>query len=91
MTPVLDSIEPTSRVVGPTADVVLHCHGSNFTPYSVIWFADHDEPIVFVSAGEITTIIRGDLFTGPDVVPVFVRTPGAEPSDSRTLGFEFTP
>lgn len=86
----LDSIDPTSRVVGPTADVTLHCFGSNFTAQSVIWFADNPEPIVFVSAGEITTIIRGDLFTGPDVVPVFVRTPGATPSDSQSRAFEFT-
>lgn len=90
MTPVLDTIEPTSRVVGPTTDVVLHCYGSGFTPGSLIWFADVGENTVFVDATEVTTIITGTLFTGPDVVPVFVRTPGATPSDSRTLAFEFT-
>jgi len=91
VTPVLDSIDPTSRVVGPTTDVVLHCHGSDFTTKSRIVFADQEERTDFVSDSEVTTIITGSMFTGPDIVDVFVRTAGADPPDSDVLSFEFTP
>jgi len=86
--PTLTSISPTERVVGPTDDVVLECTGTNFTPDCSIIFADQDERTDYVSATEVTTIIRGDLFTGPDEVDVRVYVPKA--GTTAPLSFTFT-
>jgi predicted esterase len=85
--PVLDSIDPIDREVGPTADVVLHCHGSGFTADSFIMFAGIDERTDYVSATELTTIITGSMFTSPHVVNVHVYKPGAGASDPQSFTF----
>lgn len=89
--PAITSIVPTSRVIAPTTDVVLHVHGTGFGPYTVIEFADNTaEPTVFVSPTEVTTIIKGNLFTGVDAnVPVRVHN-GTLVSNTENFAFTAT-
>lgn len=74
----LISLDPDTAELD-TADFTLHCHGSGFTPGSVIYFADQPEPIVFVSAEEVTTIVKPSLGWGPATVTV--RVDGSAPLD----------
>jgi hypothetical protein len=67
--------------------VTMHVHGTGFTESSVIYFANQPEPIVFVSAEEITTVITLSLPWGAVTVPVWVQN-GAE--QSNELSFTFT-
>ena len=78
----LTSIDPDTAVLGD-ADLTLHCYGTGFTPQSTIFFADQPEPIVFVSAEEITTVVKPSLPWGAVTVPVRV-------DDSTPLDFTFT-
>jgi hypothetical protein len=88
VTPTLASLDPVSRVVAPTDDMVLTATGSDFLPSSVIEFAGNVERTTYVSPTQLTTIIRGDMFTGPDpAIPVRVLTAGLA---SDPLTFEIT-
>jgi len=85
--PVLSSLEPATGVLnGP--NITMHCIGSGFTEQSQIYFANQPEPIVFISEGDITTIITMSLPWGPATVPVFVQN--ADGQSSGTLSFIFT-
>jgi hypothetical protein len=72
MEPTLTSIDPTTAELN-SADFTLRCLGTNFTETSVIMFAGQPEPIVFVSAEEITTIVKPSLPWGPATLPVAVK------------------
>ena len=78
----LTSIDPTTAVLNDP-DLTLHCYGTAFTPSSTIYFADQPEPITFVSAEEVTTIVKPSLPWGAVTVPVRV-------DDSAPLDFTFT-
>lgn len=78
----LTSIDPTTAVLNDP-DVTLHCYGSGFTTSSTIYFADQPEPITFVSAEEVTTIVKPSLPWGAVTVPVRV-------DDSAPLDFTFS-
>jgi hypothetical protein len=78
----LTSIDPNTAVLNDP-DFTLTCTGSGFTPASTIFFADQPEPIVYVSAEEITTIVKPSLPWGAVTVPVRV-------DDSEPLDFTFT-
>lgn len=84
--PTLTSLDPATAVLNDP-DFTLHVHGSGFTASSVIVFAGQDEPIVFISATEITTIVKPSLPWGAVTVPVRVRN-GTE--ESAPLDFTFT-
>lgn len=84
--PTLDELEPSTAELGG-ADFTLHLLGAGFTPASVIYFANQPEPIVFVSAEEITTVVKPSLGWGAVTVPVLVKN-GAE--SSASLDFTFT-
>jgi hypothetical protein len=84
--PVLTSISPDTAELN-SADVTMTCTGSGFTESSVINFAGQDEPIVFVSDTEITTVVKPSLPWGAVTVPVLVKN-GAE--ESAELSFTFT-
>lgn len=84
--PTLDTLVPSTAELG-SADFTLHLLGADFTPTSVIMFAGQPEPIVFISAEEITTIVKPSLPWGAVTLPVLVKN-GAEESDS--LDFTFT-
>ena len=72
-TPTLASINPTSRVVAPTTDLVMTLTGTNFMPSSQITIAGKPERTTYVSPTQLTTIIRGTVFTGVDpAIPVRV-------------------
>lgn len=87
-TPVLASLDPPSRVVAPTDDLVLRIIGTGFLGISRIEFAGNIERTTFVSPTELTTIIRGDLFTGADpAIPVRVINAGVA---SNELDFAIT-
>lgn len=85
--PVLSSIDPATGVLN-SADITMHCIGSGFTEDSVIYFADQPEPIVFISEGDITTIITMSLPWGAVTVPVYVQN--ADGQRSETQDFTFT-
>lgn len=85
--PVVDELVPATAELN-SPDVTLHVMGSGFVAGSVIVFAGQDEPIVFVSDEEITTIITLSLPWGAVKVPVFVRNPDGQ--ESASLDFEFT-
>ena len=88
--PVLSSIDPDSAEVG-AADVTVRLVGSGFTPNAQIVWNGGDEPTVFVSATELTTVVRPSTATGPAAVPVLVRQ-GARRTDTVTFTFtEQTP
>jgi len=89
--PVLTSIDPPSRVVGPTADVTLRCLGSNFSPESYIVFAGLAERTDFVSPNEVTTIITGSMFLVADnFVGVQVVRPNGGVSAQQQFQFTST-
>jgi len=76
-TPTLASLNPTSRVVAPTADLSLTLTGTNFMPSSQIKFAGNFERTTYVSPTELKTLIRGTMFTGVDpAIPVQVVNGG---------------
>ena len=84
--PVLSAISPnTAELNAP--DVTMTCTGTGFTEDSVIVFAGNDEPIVFVSDTEISTVVKPSLGWGAVAVPVLVRNGTAE---SASLDFTFT-
>ena len=85
--PILDHLEPAEAVLGDP-DFTLHVFGDGFTEESVIVFAGQDEPIVFVSVNEITTIVKPSLGWGAVTVQVQVRNAGSEVS--AELPFTFT-
>jgi IPT/TIG domain len=84
--PTLSSISPDTAELN-SADVTMICTGSGFTEDSVINFAGNDEPIVFVSDTEISTVVKPSLPWGAVSVPVLVKNGTAE---SASLNFTFT-
>jgi hypothetical protein len=77
------SCTPTSAVVGG-ADLTLHVLGSGFTATSKILFNGSPETTVYVSATELTTIVKSSLASAAVTVPVSVV--GA----SSSVDFTFT-
>jgi hypothetical protein len=84
-TPVLSSLTPDTAVSGDP-DFDLSCAGTYFTPDCLIMFGAVAEPTTFVSATELTTIVKPSLFA-PAVVPVTVRN---GPMNSDAVDFTFT-
>lgn len=84
--PTLTSIDPDTAELG-SADVTLHCHGTNFTDTSVVYFANQSEPAVFVSDTELTTIVKPSLGWGAVPVDVWVQQGSVE---TAHLAFTFT-
>ena len=62
-------------VWGP--DVTLHVQGTGFTPETVILFNGLEEPTVFVSATDVTTLVKPSLFLVPADCPVSVVGAGS--------------
>ncbi len=85
-TPEIEELEPDEVEAGSAADITMHVHGTGFTNKSVITFNGLDEPTVFVSDTEVTTIVKPSLFTVPAVCPVTVKNGGYE---SEEVEFEF--
>ena len=83
----LSSLSPNTAVAGATADIVMSCIGTGFTPDTVIKFGTYDEPTTFVSPTEVTTGVKPSLFVNPDTVPVLVHSGG---DSSKPLDFTFT-
>lgn len=84
--PVLSSLDPNTAALD-SADVTMHVHGTGFTASSVIHFATNDEPTVFVSDTEVTTVVKPSLGWGEVAVPVTVKN-GTQ--SSNALDFTFT-
>jgi hypothetical protein len=77
------SIEPETAEVGGE-DVTLHVRGSGFSKFTVILFNNSEEPTTFVSASEVTTLVRPSTASGPWTVPVTVA------NGTGTVNFSFT-
>jgi hypothetical protein len=84
--PDLERLDPDEADAGDAEDIVMHVHGTGFTPESVIYFNGLVEPTTFVSETEVTTGVKPSLFVVPAVCPVTVRN-GEHESDA--LEFEF--
>lgn len=84
---ILTGISPNTAVLGDP-DVTVTYSGSGFTEDSVIVFAGQDEPIVFVSENEISTIVTLSLPWGAVTVPTFVRS--ADGIETEAHDFTFT-
>ncbi len=85
-TPVLSSLSPATAVLD-SEDITLSCIGSDFDEDAVINFAGYDEPTTFVSATEVTTIVKPSLGWGEVAVPVLVKNGAIA---SAPLDFTFT-
>lgn len=84
--PTLASLEPATAEIG-SADVLLHAIGTGFEDGCSIVFNGGEEPTTFVSATEVTTVVKPSLATGPWTLPVYVRgITGA----TNSLDFSFT-
>ena len=84
--PTVSSLDPATAELN-SPDFPLHVHGTGFTEASVIYFAGQPEPIEFVSAQEITTIVKPSLPWGPATLPVYVQNGDLI---SNPLDFTFT-
>lgn len=82
---VLTSLTPnTAEIGGP--QLTLRAHGSGFTARSVINFNGGDEPTTYVSATEVTTIVKPETAEVAGAFPVTVRT-GTRVSAPRDFTF----
>jgi len=81
----LTALTPPNAELG-SADVVLHAAGTGFTPSSILTFNGGDEPTVFVSDKEVTTIVKPSLATVVGSFPVTVKR-GTE--ETPALMFDF--
>jgi hypothetical protein len=70
--PVLTSIDPYFAMIG-TPDITMRALGTQFTDACVILFNNGPEPTTFVSATELTTIVKPSLAEIPLSVPVAVQ------------------
>lgn len=84
--PSVTSLTPNSAVIGD-ASFTLHVRGTNLLPGSIIVFAGVEEPTTHVSNVELTTGVNMDVWLGPDILPVLVKSPDGE--FSAPLMFEF--
>jgi hypothetical protein len=85
--PVITQLLPTFATIGDP-NFALRVIGSGFTPDSIIVFAGQDEPITYLSPGEMTTGVNMKLWLGPDAnITVTVRN--ADGQVSNELIFEF--
>jgi hypothetical protein len=85
--PVLSQLLPTFATIGDP-NFALRVIGSGFTPDSTIVFAGQDEPITYLSPGEMTTGVNMALWLGPDAnITVTVRNLDGQVSNE--LIFEF--
>jgi large subunit ribosomal protein L21 len=84
---VLTSIEPTTAVLGDP-DLTLRCLGTGFARDAVIVFGENQEPIVYVSSEEVTTVVKPSLGWGAVTLPVLVMNGDMAKTDS--LDFTFT-
>ena len=85
--PVAISLDPDTAVLG-SEDITMHVLGSGFTEGSVIYFANEDEPAVFISETDISTGVKPSLGWGPVTVQVYVQN--ADGQKSAELPFTFT-
>lgn len=69
--PIVSSVVPASAVCGGP-DVTLHVHGTGFVGTSVILFNAGAEPTTYVSATEVTTVVKPSLASAAITVPVSV-------------------
>jgi hypothetical protein len=81
--PTLASLTPNTAVVGGP-DVTMTVAGTGFTAATQVVWNGTPETTVYVSATEITTVVKPSTASGPGVIPVGVT--GAP----DTLDFTFT-
>ena len=84
--PTISALVPNTAVLGDP-DVTMTITGTDFSPQSVIMFAEQPEPVTFVSETEISTIVKPSLPWGAVTVPVLVKNGTLE---SDPLDFTFT-
>jgi len=83
----LDVLSPDTAEIG-SEDVTLHCYGNGFTAETLIIFNGGEEPTVFVSSSEVTTIVKPSTASVAGSYPVLLR--GPDGGESRSLDFSFT-
>jgi hypothetical protein len=86
--PVLTSINPATAVCS-SADLTMHALGSGFTTDTKIMFGGTQQVTTFVSATDITCVVKPSQAPLPKLVTVQVITGASLPS-SATKSFSFT-
>jgi hypothetical protein len=87
--PTLGSLVPATAVVG-AANLTMRCLGTGFVRGSVIIFGGGVENTVFVSATEVTTIVKPSTASGAATVQVQVRNPDGQATVTRPFTFTAT-
>ena len=85
--PTIGALDPETAVLG-SADITMHVRGGNFTEESVIVFNGGDETTTFVSATDLTTIVKPSTASVAGAFPVQVRN--ADDQLSNEWLFSFT-
>lgn len=84
--PHITLLDPDNVPVGG-ADITLTVNGGNFTQDSVIYFNGGEEETTYISASQLSTVVKPSLASGPISVPVQVKT---EAEQSNMVNFTFT-
>jgi hypothetical protein len=84
--PGITSLTPDACAIGDP-DFTLVIEGINFGPYSVIFFAGHDEPTTLNEDGTLSTGVKPSLWAYPVVVSCQVRNGSMY---SQPFDFTFT-
>jgi len=84
--PVIEALDPVEATF-PGQDVTLQVHGHGFVDGSVIVFNTGDEETVFVGESLVTTGIDISTVEVETTVPVQVRNPDGEVSNSADFSF----
>ena len=87
--PVITALEPDSCTIAD-ADFTLHISGTGFYPFSVIFFAGHDEPTTLNEDGTLSTVVKPSLWAEPAMVECQVRN-GDLYSNAAVFTFEEAP
>ena len=81
------ALEPDTAELG-SEDITLHARGSGFQVGATISFSGNDEPTVYVTSEDVTTIVKPSLGWGAVSLPVYVRNPDG--GLTAELDFTFT-
>lgn len=85
--PGITSLAPSTAVHGTGADFKLKVTGTDFKPYSVIYFAGHEEPTTLEPDGTLSTMVKPSLWGSAAVVQTQIRS-GSQYSNA--VNFTFT-
>lgn len=84
--PTVTALVPNTAEIG-TPPLVMKVQGTNFTPNSEILWNGVPEPTTYVSATELTTVVKPETATGAFTIPVSVRTQWVNADAGQNFSF----